>query len=67
MAPDFIADTALIQTPIWQRQTSQQRADRMLSEWQANRHLPPADRLNDNHQDHYGATLDAVRREMAHG
>lgn len=59
-APDAIHDTALLTVSAWQRETSQQMADRLLPLWQARKHLPPAERLNDNHQDHYGATLDAV-------
>lgn len=63
-APDAIADNALLTVSFWQRLTSQQRADRLLNEWQANKHLPPELRLNDNTTDQYEARLQAVRGEM---
>lgn len=67
MTPDAIHDTALLTISAWQRETSQQMADRLLPLWQARKHLPPELRLNDNiSNEQYGATLDAVRGEMAH-
>lgn len=60
MTPDAIHDTALLTISAWQRETSQQRADRLLPLWQARKHLPPEQRLNDN-QDQYEARLEAVR------
>jgi hypothetical protein len=58
-APDHIADRALLTVSAWQRETPQQIANRLLYRDQARRW-----EANDNHQDHYGATLDAVRLEM---
>lgn len=63
LSPDAIHDTALLTISVWQRETSQQMADRLLPLWQARKHLPPELRLKDNF-DSYGATLDAVRGEM---
>jgi hypothetical protein len=65
-SPDSIADQAILTISAWQRETSQQMADRLLPLWQARKHLPPELRLNDNNQDQYGATLGAVRGEKAH-
>ena len=48
MTPDAIHDTALLTISQWQRETSQQHADRLLPLWQARKHLPPELRLNDN-------------------
>jgi hypothetical protein len=63
-APDLIADQAILTISAWQRQALPSLDEAMLllyldqaRRWEA----------NDNHQDHYGATLDVVRREMAHG
>jgi len=64
LSPDLIADQAILTVSAWQRETSQQMADRLLPIWQARRDLPPEQRLNDNHQDHYNATLEAGRHEM---
>lgn len=76
MSPDAIADHALLTVSRWQRQTSQQRADRILNEWQANRHLPPELRLaasphsasNDNDSstlvDEYERDLDVLREVL---
>jgi hypothetical protein len=60
MTPDLIADQALILTSQWQRQTA---VNRILAAWWQGKDdgLPAEQRLNDNHQDHYSATLDAVR------
>jgi hypothetical protein len=55
-APDHIADRALLTVSAWQRETPQQIANRLLYRDQARRW-----EANDNHQDHYSATLDAVR------
>jgi hypothetical protein len=66
MTPDAIADQAILTVSAWQRETSQQMADRLLPLWQARRHLPAEQRLNDN-TDQYEARLDAVRGEMGHG
>ncbi len=57
-SPDRIADEALLTVSRWQRETSQERGYRLLYRDQARRW-----EANDN-QDQYGATLDAVRREM---
>lgn len=61
MTPDLIADQALILTSQWQRQALPSLDEAMLllyldqaRRWEA----------NDNNQDQYGATLDAVRLEM---
>jgi hypothetical protein len=59
LSPDLIADQAILTVSAWQRETSQQAANRLLYLDQARRW-----EANDNHQDHYGATLDAVRGEM---
>ena len=48
IAPDLIADQAILTVSAWQRETSQQMADRLLPIWQARRDLPPHLRLNDN-------------------
>jgi len=65
MTPDRIADEALLTISRWQREAMVNRA--LAAWWQGKDDgLPPEQRLNDNHQDHYGATLDAVRGEMAH-
>jgi hypothetical protein len=58
-APDLIADQALVLTSQWQRETPQQIANRLLWRDQAERW-----EANDNNQDQYGATLDAVRSAM---
>lgn len=62
-SPDAIHDTALLTISAWQRQAlpSMDEAMLLLYRDQARRW-----EANDNHQDHYGATLDAVHREMAH-
>lgn len=59
LTPDLIADHALLTLSRWQRETSQQVASRLLYRDQARRW-----EANDNHQDHYGATLNAVRLSM---
>lgn len=59
MTPDAIHDTVLLTISAWQRETTQQRANRLLWRDQAERWAQ-----HDNNQDHYGATLDAVRHEM---
>ena len=61
MSPDAIADAALIQTSVWQREAlpTSDEAMLMLYRDQARRW-----EANDNNQDQYGATLDAVRVEM---
>lgn len=63
MTPDLIADQALILTSQWQRQALPSLDEAMLllyrdqaRRWEA----------NDNNQDQCGATLDAVRGEMAY-
>ncbi len=63
-APDLIADQAILTVSAWQRQAfpSLDEAMLMLYRDQARRW-----EANDNHQDHYSATLDAVRGEMGHG
>lgn len=58
-SPDFIADQAILTISAWQRETTQERANRLLYLDQARRW-----EANDNNQDQYGATLDAVRHEM---
>lgn len=61
-SPD--ADEALLTISRWQREAMVNRA--LAAWWQGKDDgLPPAERLNDN-QDQYGATLNAVRREMAY-
>lgn len=54
-------DTALLTISAWQRESSQETANRLLPLWQARKHLPQELRL----QDQYEARLEAVRREMA--
>ncbi len=63
MTPDLIHDTALLTVSAWQREAlpTSDEAMLMLYRDQARRW-----EANDNHQDHYGATLDAVRGEMAY-
>lgn len=58
LSPDAIHDTALLTISAWQRQAlpSLDEAMLMLYRDQARRW-----EANDNHQDHYSATLDAVR------
>lgn len=59
LSPDLIADQALILTSQWQRETSQERGNRLLYRDQARRWAQQG-----NNQDQYGATLDAVRGIM---
>lgn len=59
LSPDAIHDTALLTISAWQRETSQQAANRLLYRDQARRW-----EANDNNQDQCSATLDAVRGEM---
>lgn len=61
MTPDLIADQALILTSQWQREAlpTSDEAMLMLYRDQARRW-----EANDNNQDQYGATLDAVRESM---
>lgn len=47
MAPDAIADEALLTVSRWQRMTPQMHADHLLSVWQSRRDLPPYLRLAD--------------------
>ena len=60
-APDAIHDTALLTISAWQRETSQQRANRLLYRDQARRW-----EVNDNiSNEQFEAPLEAVRGEMA--
>lgn len=47
MAPDAIADEALLTVSRWQRMTMQEHATELLRIWQQRRHLAPALRLCD--------------------
>lgn len=62
MTPDAIHDTALLTISAWQRETSQQAANRLLYRDQARRWAQQDNISNEQ----YGATLDAVRGEMGH-
>lgn len=61
LSPDAIHDTALLTISAWQREAlpTSDEAMLMLYRDQARRW-----EVNDNNQDQYGATLDAVRLEM---
>lgn len=63
LSPDAIHDTALLTISAWQREAlpTSDEAMLMLYRDQARRW-----ETDDNNQDQYGATLDAVRGEMAH-
>jgi hypothetical protein len=61
LSPDLIHDTALLTISAWQREALPTSDEAMLLLYrdQARRW-----EVNDNHQDHYGATLDAVHHIM---
>lgn len=47
MAPDAIADAALLQVSSWQRMSPQDHASYLLQVWQSRKHLKPIYRLAD--------------------
>ena len=60
LSPDLIADQALILTSQWQRETSQQAANRLLYRDQARRWAQQDNISNEQ----FEARLEAVRGEM---
>lgn len=62
MTPDAIHDTALLTISAWQRETSQERANRLLWRDQAERWAGQDNISNEQ----FEARLEVVRWEMAH-
>lgn len=62
LTPDLIHDTALLTISAWQRETSQQRANRLLYRDQARRWAQQDNISNEQ----FEARLETVRGAMAH-